>query len=62
MSHSCPTTRVVSNNEQGFVVINASDYSPAVHTLYEEPPVAPVAPVAPVEPTPVVTKFTKKAQ
>lgn len=62
MSHCCPTTRVVSNNEQGFVVINASDYNPAVHTLYEEPPVAPVAPVAPVEPTPVVTKFTKKAQ
>ena len=48
MSHCCPTTRVVSNNEQGFVVINASDYNPAVHTLYE--------------PTPVVTKFTKKAQ
>lgn len=62
MSHCCPTTRVVSNNEQGFVVINASDYNPAVHMLYEEPPVAPVAPVAPVEPTPVVTKFTKKAQ
>ncbi len=59
MSHSCPTTRVVSNNEQGFVVINASDYNPETHVLYTEPAPAPTEPAAEAAPAPVVTKFTK---
>ena len=36
MSDTCQTVRIVADNEQGFSVINESDFDPAVHTLYEE--------------------------
>ena len=36
MSDTCQTVRVVADNDQGFAVINESDFDPAVHTLYEE--------------------------
>lgn len=55
MSRACPTVRVASDNEQGYVVMNESDFNPDVHTLFEEAPVA--APEPPVKP--VVTKFSK---
>jgi hypothetical protein len=38
MSRACPTVRVVSDNEQGYVVMNASDFNPDTHTLFEEAP------------------------
>ena len=68
MSRNCPTVRTVADNEQGYVVRNASDFDPEVHTLYEEPaaeapldapiPMTPEATPAPA-PAPVVTKFKK---
>ena len=63
MSDRCPTTKVVSDNEQGFFLINTSDFNPEVHTLYEEPaseaPQPDAAKPADTGTTPVVTKFKK---
>lgn len=51
----CETTPVVSDNEQGFYLINAEDFDPEKHTRYEapkpidlgaSPPAAPDAPAA----------------
>lgn len=39
MSRACPTTRIVSDNEQGYVVINTADFDPKLHKVYTEPPV-----------------------
>ena len=34
--NSCPTVNVVANNEQGFMIINLSDFDEAVHKLFGE--------------------------
>lgn len=34
---SCPTTRIKADNEQGFIIINESDFDPKKHALFEEP-------------------------
>lgn len=37
MSHgTCPTVRIAEKNEQGFIIINESDYDPEKHTLFVE--------------------------
>lgn len=46
---SCPTKRIKFDNEQGFVLINESDFDPAKHTAYEERP-SDAAPAKPVKP------------
>lgn len=33
MSNTCPTVRVKADNEQGFIVINESDFDEAEHEL-----------------------------
>lgn len=35
MSDTCPTVKVKADNEQGFVVINESDFDPAVQKRFE---------------------------
>jgi len=37
MYDTCPTVRVVSDNEQGFYVINEADFDGAVHVLFGAP-------------------------
>lgn len=43
MSESCETVKVKTSapgdNEQGFVVINKTDFDPKVHVLHEDKPV-----------------------
>lgn len=34
---TCDTVRVKADNDQGFVVINASDFNEAQHELFAEP-------------------------
>lgn len=37
MSHdSCPTVNVLADNEQGFMIINESDFDPEVHKVFGE--------------------------
>lgn len=35
MPETCPTTKVKAANEEGFMVINASDFDEKIHTLFE---------------------------
>lgn len=59
MTHSCPTIKIVFDNEQGFALLDASAFDPKVHTEYVEP-AAPKAPPQSLDAkSPVVTKFTK---
>ena len=32
---ACPTVRIESNNEDGYVVINESDFDPSKHTAFD---------------------------
>lgn len=59
MRDSCPTTKVVSDNEQGFVLINTSDFNPDVHTEYVAPAEPETPAPTPAPEAPVVTKFAK---
>ncbi len=37
MSETCPTVKVKADNDDGFIVINESDFDPKVHKRFEEP-------------------------
>lgn len=49
MSDTCPTVKIVAENEQGYVVINEDDFDEETQVLFEEPTVEgqPAAPRAP---------------
>ena len=34
MTDTCPTVRIVADNEQGFIIINETDFNPDVHALF----------------------------
>jgi hypothetical protein len=36
MSDTCQTVRIAADNEQGFIVINETDFDSAVHTPYTD--------------------------
>ena len=36
MSETCPTVRIKVDNDEGFAVINESDFDPKKHTLFVE--------------------------
>lgn len=41
MPDTCPTVKIKTDapdNEQGFVLINESDFDPAVHVPFDPPP------------------------
>jgi hypothetical protein len=33
------TVKIVADNEQGFIIINAVDYDESIHCLYQYPPI-----------------------
>jgi hypothetical protein len=33
------TVKIVADNEQGFIIINAVDYDETIHCLYQYPPI-----------------------
>lgn len=35
---TCPVVKVVADNEQGYMLINESDFDKAIHVLYVEKP------------------------
>lgn len=34
MSYDCPTVRIATENEQGFIIINESDFDDKIHKLF----------------------------
>jgi hypothetical protein len=39
MENTCPTVKIAADNEQGFVVINESDFDPKTQAIYGADPV-----------------------
>lgn len=61
MSGTCPTVKIEAENEQGFVIVNESDFDESQHVLFGTPKETapaendPVQPVV-IEPAPEVAK------
>lgn len=52
MSDTCETVKIQASNEQGFVIINKSDFDEAEHALYVEDATPPAE--KPIDATPTV--------
>ena len=49
MTNTCPTVRVTADNEQGFMLINESDFDPNEHEHFDPEASAPEAAAEPAK-------------